>query len=437
MQQLSVQSSCRIATTSIRNNNCGRTVMSQFFFGFLLIASWRVSVQAQSRFRTKSTHVFKESIPLLSSRSDIFKQSRMINDYNHEVIFVIKQKNMEELTRFLHDVSDPLSDNYGQHMTRTGVIELTANLEGRNSVLEYLHATGATVVSETLGSEYVTASAPVSVWEKMFDCEFFMFHQTLEDMTIKNVVRTESYSIPAVLNNHVESVFNTVDMPHENVIKARSGPAVSVAGNERFTSEASSFTNPEKIRNAYNMGTIVGSASSTQGIYASLSQYYSPSDLSRFQSAADLNQQTVSSVIGDHESDSACILKPADCSEANLDVQYIMAASPVSPTTFWYTDVLLYSEWLMLVANTAKPSLVYSISYGIEEMYVTDSERKAFETQAIKLSAMGVTLVAASGDDGALSLKVRTGGSCKYGPIFPASSPYVPAVGATMVSLRL
>ena len=411
--------------------------MSQFFFGLLLISSWSVSVQAQSSFRSKSTHVFKESIPLLSSRSDILKQSRMSNDYNHEVIFVIKQKNMEELTRFLHDVSDPLSDNYGQHMTRTGVMELTANPEGRNSVLEYLHATGATVVSETLGSEYITAAAPISVWEKMFDCEFFMFHQTLEDMTIKKVVRTESYSIPAILNSHVESVFNTVDMPHENVIKARFGPAVSVAGKERFTLEGSSFTNPEKIRSAYNMGTSVGTASSTQGVYASLSQYYSPADLSRFQSAADINQQSVSRVIGDHESDSACILKPADCSEANLDVQYIMAASPVSPTTYWYTDVLLYSEWLMLVANTAKPSLVYSISYGIEEMYVTLSERDAFNTQAIKLSAMGVTIVAASGDDGALSLKVRTGGTCKYGPIFPASSPYVTAVGATMVSLRL
>jgi Pro-kumamolisin, activation domain len=104
--------------------------MSQFVFGFLLIASWSVLVQSQSSFRSKSTHVFKESIPLLSSRSDILKQSRMISDYNHEVIFVMKQKNMEELTRFLHDVSDPLSDNYGQHMTRTGVIELTANPEG-------------------------------------------------------------------------------------------------------------------------------------------------------------------------------------------------------------------------------------------------------------------------------------------------------------------
>ena len=415
----------------------GLTVMSRVVFGFLLISCWSISAQAQSSFRSKSTHVFKESIPLLSSRSDILKQSRMSNDYNHEVIFVIKQKNMEELTRFLHDVSDPLSDNYGQHMTRTGVIELTANPEGRNSVLEYLHARGATVVSETLGSEHITATAPISVWEKMFDCEFFMFHQTLEDMTIKNVVRTESYSIPAVLNNHVESVFNTVDMPHENVIKARLEPAVGVAGDGKFNLEATASTTPAKIRSAYKMGTSKGTNSSTQGIYASLDVYFSPADLSRFQKTYELDQQSVSTVIGGHSSSAKCIQSPSSCAEGNLDIQYIMAASPVSPTTFWYTDLEYFSRWMVLVANIAEPSLVYSISYGIEEMYVTSSERDAFETQIIKLSAVGVTIVAASGDDGAVSRMVRTGGLCKYAPIFPASSPYVTAVGATMVSLLL
>ena len=411
--------------------------MSQFVFGLLLISCWSVSGQAQSSFRSKSTHVFKESIPLLSSRSDILKQSRMSNDYNHEVIFVIKQKNMEELTRFLHDVSDPLSDNYGQHMTRIGVMELTANPEGRNSVLEYLHARGATVVSETLGSEYIRAAAPVGVWEKMLDCEFFLFHQIREDMSIRKVVRTESYSIPAVLNNHVESVFNTVEMPHENVIKARLEPVIGVAGDGKFNLEAPSFTTPAKLRSAYNMGTSKGTNASTQGIYASLKQYYSPADLSRFQKVFDLAQQPVATVIGGHESNSMCILSSSSCSEANLDIQYIMAASPVSPTTYWYTDLDYFSEWMVLVANTAKPSLVYSISYGIEEVYVTASERDAFETQIIKLAAVGVTIVAASGDDGAISNKVRTGGACRYAPIFPASSPYVTAVGATMVSLRL
>jgi subtilase family serine protease len=46
---------------------------------------------------------------------------------------------------------------------------------------------------------------------------------------------------------------------------------------------------------------------------------------------------------------------------------------------------------------------------------------------------MGVTIVAASGDDGANSrdLRNKKGGTCGYIALFPACSPYVTAVGAT------
>jgi tripeptidyl-peptidase I len=407
--------------------------MTQFPFGLLLTLFLSVPGHAQTNVHTTNTHVFKESIPQLTSRMDILKQSRMSSDYNHKVIFVIKQKNMEQLTRFLHVVSDPSSDIYGQHMSRAAVANLTSNPQGRETVLEYLHATGATVVAETLSGEYITATAPVTVWEEMFKCEFYMFHQTQENDIIRKVVRTESYSLPAVLKNHVDSVFNTVEMPHEIDIKGRLGRTIE----EKFNLQDVSYTTPPKLRTAYNMGTSKGSASSTQGIYSFSNRYYSPNDLSRFQTKYGLDLQNVSTVIGGHESSSTCSQLPSSCVTANLDIQYIIAASPVSPTTFFSTDLKYFSDWLVLVANTAKPALVYSIGYGIEESFVTDAERDAFEIQAIKLGAMGVSIVAGSGDDGAVSRMVRTGGTCRYAPLFPASSPYVTAVGATMVSLGL
>ena len=76
-----------------------------------------------------------------------------------------------------------------------------------------------------------------------------------------------------------------------------------------------------------------------------------------------------------------------------------------------------------------------SISYGLEESKATESELNSFNTDAIKLSARGITIVVASGDDGAVSSFVRRGKrACGYAPIFPASNPYVTAVGATSVS---
>mmetsp|Transcript_11509 Transcript_11509/g.11152 ORF Transcript_11509/g.11152 Transcript_11509/m.11152 type:complete len:685 (-) Transcript_11509:48-2102(-) len=109
-----------------------------------------------------------------------------------------------------------------------------------------------------------------------------------------------------------------------------------------------------------------------------------------------------------------------------------MSTSKVSPTTYWYTD-LSWANWLVTVANTVDPPLVFSISYGQEEQTLTTSELDAFNTEAIKLGVMGVTIVAASGDDGANSRSVRVnrGGTCGYVASFPASSPYVTAVGAT------
>ena len=64
----------------------------------------------------ETTHSFKEDIPQLLYRDDIKKGDRMQPDYVHEVIFVIRQKNMDKLTLMLHDISDPLSANYGYHL---------------------------------------------------------------------------------------------------------------------------------------------------------------------------------------------------------------------------------------------------------------------------------------------------------------------------------
>ena len=113
----------------------------------------------------------------------------------------------------------------------------------------------------------------------------------------------------------------------------------------------------------------------------------------------------------------------------------MMATSQGSPTTHWYTDDF-FGDWLIAVANFTNPPLVLSISYGLDEKYVTRLAHETFNTQAIKCGAMGITIFAASGDDGAHSSSVRGRRTehCGYEPDFPAASPYVTAVGATAVS---
>ena len=77
-----------------------------------------------------------------------------------------------------------------------------------------------------------------------------------------------------------------------------------------------------------------------------------------------------------------------------------MSASPISPTTYWYTDLSI-TDWLITVVNSVNVPLVLAISYGVQERSVSDSVLTASSMQAIKLVAMGVTIVAAAVDNGA------------------------------------
>jgi hypothetical protein len=70
-------------------------------------------------------------------------------------------------------------------------------------VVSYLISIGATVISETLSGEYITANAPIRLWEamfhtknapykecsiqRMFHTKFFMFHKTSDAIVKRNL----------------------------------------------------------------------------------------------------------------------------------------------------------------------------------------------------------------------------------------------------------
>ena len=162
------------------------------------------------------THSYREAATGLIRNDRIIKEDRVPLMQTHDVIFVIKQRNMDELTRILHDISDPESVNYGKHMSAVEIADLTRNPGSYSRVVKYLNASGASIVSETLYGEYITARASISVWEQMFNTVFYTYalHPLESDSSkIKSFARAEKYSVPMVLDLHVTSVLNTVQMP--------------------------------------------------------------------------------------------------------------------------------------------------------------------------------------------------------------------------------
>ena len=176
--------------------------------------------------------------------------------------------------------------------------------------------------------EYVTARAPVSVWNDIFGALFYNFQNPLNG---KVIIRTKVYTIPAVLISHIATVFYTIHpfppTKQSNVAKRSltqvspdSAPALTVFGS----------VTPSTINTVYGIGANVGSPKSTQAVYEAIAQDYSPTDLASFQAQFGLPPNPITTDIGGYNTDTNA------GGEASLDVQYLLAVSPISPSTYWY-----------------------------------------------------------------------------------------------------
>ena len=285
------------------------------------------------------THVLREKTNLhnLVDKSRVSYVSRAERTALHTVVFAILPLHMDELTSLLHDISDPSSKNYGKHRTKQEVAAFTANPKGYEATMQYLRAKeaeGVVIVRELPYGEYITATAPVHVWEETFATAFHTYEvntrmsddviskekkqeqqQEIKKKHVQSIIRAEEYSLPAELADHVTAVSN----------------------------------NPI-------------SSTATQAVYESLNQSYSPSDLTLFQKYFNLEEHPVAEDIGGHAFNAACVYGGGgDCIEANLDVQYIMGIAENIETIYDYSDVDTIDwmlSWITTVATSPNPAQV-------------------------------------------------------------------------------
>lgn len=357
------------------------------------------------------------------------KLGRVNSDSRFRAIIEIKLQNKNKLFEILSTISDPKNKKaFGKFLTYDEIHKITDHKKSSAFVSNYLVNKGFRILNQTLNLEFLEVEGTVGLWEQLTSSKFFEF-ESKESPNFK-VRRSLSYSLPIHLNNHISSILGITSFPSSYkpvkvLMKSIKQPLISA-----------SYVTPSLLNSFYDIKNNTGSSLASQAVYESIGQSFSPSDLSIFQRAFNLPNQPVAVDINGHESDQACKANNGnDCVEANLDVQYLMAVAQSVPTTYYYwdgQDFLL--EWIIEVSNMPKPPLVFSISYGIDEDVLPASYGDAFNTVALKLSLMGVTITASSGDDGSISSNARRNPMyCGYRPSFPASSPYVTAVGGTMV----
>lgn len=274
---------------------------------------------------------------------------RSNGDEKHEVVVAIKKKNMDVLRKVAIDRSTPGHPNFRQWLGASEIDNLVINLPAYERVHKWLSSNSdAEITWVSRRKDYIKVTAPISTWESMLNTHFYLYEdrsrrQNDEDQG-KFMHRSTEYSIPTYLEHDIAAVFHTVQTPP--VFKPRYRTTKVNKFSQRFKtnlrvkkdgkiSTMSSDVNPAFLNSYYQIESNIGSALLNQSVFETANEYFSPTDLTQFQNKYDLTQQSAIS-IGNHATSQSCNTGNIDCSEGNLDIQYIMGIAQVTSSIYWY-----------------------------------------------------------------------------------------------------
>ncbi|KAK2462490.1 hypothetical protein APHAL10511_005460 [Amanita phalloides] len=119
--------------------------------------------------------------------------------------------------------------------------------------------------------------------------------------------------------------------------------------------------------------------------------------------------------------------------EANLDLQYTVGLVNFSPVIFLSSGLANINGFINMAnywLGQARPPTVVSVSYGFNENQLSQASANTLCNIYGQLGARGVSVLYASGDGGVSGSRLNN--ACvAFVPTFPASCPYITAVGAT------
>jgi len=179
------------------------------------------------------------------------------------------------------------------------------------------------------------------------------------------------------------------------------------------------------------------SSKNLQAVAEFQGQYMVPKNLVKFFSdyvtGADAGDDTVSAFKGDGNKPSV------EGIEADLDIQYIMGVAPGIATEFWEEATNDFctglAKWSAELLKGDDTPLVNSISYGwqgpMNQIQCTATKYDSIDNNFAALAAKGISIIFASGDSGSGYQGNDEAGKNKLYPSWPASSPWVTAVGGT------
>ncbi|KAF1460547.1 Tripeptidyl-peptidase 1, partial [Spheniscus demersus] len=354
---------------------------------------------------------------------------------SHEVqlTFALRQQGMVRLARFVDAVSDPHSPRYGQYLSLEQVRDLVQPSPATlMAVLKWLQGHGVENCRSVTTLDFLECRMTVSTAERLLPGA--EFHRYMKGQ--HSVVRSPlPYAVPKELAEHVDFVGGLHRFPAERKVISRAWAKKEMESRQHYGGRAAFHlgVTPSIIRKRYNMtgGDIGLLPNNSQACAQFLEQYFHQADLAEFMQlfgSSFGHRSQVDQVVGHQGKGKAGL-------EASLDVEYIMSTG-ANISTWVFSNAGRHESqepflaWLLLLSNMSSLPSVHSVSYGDDEDSLSLAYMERVNMEFMKAAARGLTILFASGDDGAGCRRVP-GGNHTFRPSFPASSPYVTTVGGT------
>uniref|UniRef100_A0A8B9N974 Tripeptidyl-peptidase 1 n=1 Tax=Accipiter nisus TaxID=211598 RepID=A0A8B9N974_9AVES len=353
----------------------------------------------------------------------------------HEVqlTFALRQRGVGRLAQLVDAVSDPRSPRYGKYLSLEQVRDLVQPSPATlMAVLKWLQGHGVETCRSVTTLDFLECRMPASTAERLLPGA--EFHRYVKGQ--HSVVRSPlSYAVPEELAEHIDFVGGLHRFPAERKVVNRAWAKRETESRQHYGGRAAFHlgVTPSILRKRYNMtgGDIGLLPNNSQACAQFLEQYFHQADLAEFMQlfgSSFGHRSEVDQVIGHQGKGKAGL-------EASLDVEYIMSTG-ANISTWVFSNAGRHESqepflaWLLLLSNMSSLPWVHSVSYGDDEDSLSRAYMERVNMEFMKAASRGLTILFASGDDGAGCRRV-SGGNHTFRPSFPASSPYVTTVGGT------
>ncbi|XP_057268643.1 tripeptidyl-peptidase 1 [Pezoporus wallicus] len=297
-------------------------------------------------------------------------------------------------------------------------------------VLKWLQGHGIETCRSVATLDFLECRMPASMAERVLPGA--EFHRYVKGQ--RSVVRSpRPYTVPTELVEHLDFVGGLHRFPAERKMVSRAWIKKELEQHRGGRAAFHLGVTPSILRQRYNMTKEdVGLLpNNSQACAQFLEQYFHQADVAEFMKlfGSSFSHRTqVDRVVGHQGMGKAGL-------EASLDVEYIMSTG-ANISTWVFSNAGRHESqepflaWLLLLSNMSSLPWVHSVSYGDDEDSLSVAYMERINVEFMKAAARGLTILFASGDDGAGCRRVRSGNHT-FRPSFPASSPYVTTVGGT------